>query len=164
MPVFCGSKAGRISQRPTYRRSSCMGRKAKDDVCDTIREFMRRGVVIRTRHQQFRIRRRHQGPDAASRPRRADRLHGRDCFRPSRSDQGRPAGRNRARQAEFRPCLPWPQPELQRDQFNAARAMLGQEALGIAQIAKETGLMRQAVYRIKDDPVGAEAALAMWGM
>jgi putative DNA-invertase from lambdoid prophage Rac len=42
--------------------------------------------------------------------------------------------------------------------------MLGQEAVGIAQIARETGLTRQTVYRIKDDPVGAEAALVAWGM
>jgi hypothetical protein len=27
-----------------------------------------------------------------------------------------------------------------------------------------TGLTRQTVYRIKDDPVGDEAALATWGM
>ena len=36
--------------------------------------------------------------------------------------------------------------------------------MGIASIAKETGLSRQTVYRIKDDPAGAEAALAAWGM
>jgi putative DNA-invertase from lambdoid prophage Rac len=30
------------------------------------------------------------------------------------------------------------------------------------QIAKETGLTRQTVYRIKDDPAGSEAALAAW--
>jgi putative DNA-invertase from lambdoid prophage Rac len=40
------------------------------------------------------------------------------------------------------------------------RAMLGQEAIGIAQIAKETGLTKQTVYRIKGDPVGREAAVA----
>jgi DNA invertase Pin-like site-specific DNA recombinase len=34
---------------------------------------------------------------------------------------------------------------------------------GIAQIAKDTGLTRQTVYRIKEDPAGAEAALAAWG-
>ena len=42
--------------------------------------------------------------------------------------------------------------------------MLGQEALGIAQIAKDTGLSRQTIYRIKDDPAGSEAALAAWGV
>ena len=42
--------------------------------------------------------------------------------------------------------------------------MLGQQAVGIAQIARETGLTRQTVYRIKGDPAGAEAALAVWGL
>jgi len=42
--------------------------------------------------------------------------------------------------------------------------LLGQQAVGIAHIAKETGLTRQTVYRIKDEPAGAEAALAAWGM
>ena len=42
--------------------------------------------------------------------------------------------------------------------------MLGQQAVGIAQIARETGLTRQTVYRIKGDPAGAEGALAAWGM
>ena len=51
-----------------------------------------------------------------------------------------------------------------REQFVKVRAMLRQQTLGIAQIAKETGLTRQTVYRIKADPAGAEAALAAWGM
>jgi putative DNA-invertase from lambdoid prophage Rac len=42
--------------------------------------------------------------------------------------------------------------------------MLGQEAVGIAPIAKETGLTRQTIYRIKEDPASAEAALAAWGL
>ena len=33
--------------------------------------------------------------------------------------------------------------------------MLGQEAVAIARIAKETGLTRQTIYRIKDDPAAA---------
>ena len=41
--------------------------------------------------------------------------------------------------------------------------MLGQEAVGIARIAKETGLTRQTVYGIKGDPAGAEGALVAWG-
>jgi hypothetical protein len=28
---------------------------------------------------------------------------------------------------------------------------------------RATGLTRQTIYRIKDDPAGAEAALATWG-
>jgi putative DNA-invertase from lambdoid prophage Rac len=51
-----------------------------------------------------------------------------------------------------------------REQFNKVREMLGQQAVGSAQIAKETGLTRQTVYRIKGDPAGAEGALAAWGL
>jgi DNA-binding phage protein len=43
-------------------------------------------------------------------------------------------------------------------------AMLGQEAAGIAQIAKETGLTRRTVYRIKDDRASAEAASGSMGL
>ena len=39
--------------------------------------------------------------------------------------------------------------------------MLGQSA-NIVAIAKATNLSRQTIYRIKDDPVVAEAALALW--
>jgi len=41
--------------------------------------------------------------------------------------------------------------------------MVGRQTAGIAQIAKETGLTRQTVYRIKKDPATAEAALAARG-
>jgi DNA-binding phage protein len=44
------------------------------------------------------------------------------------------------------------------------RRMLEHDAVGIARIAKEAGLKRQTIYRIKDDPAAAEAAPAAWGM
>ena len=52
-------------------------------------------------------------------------------------------------------------PSYTRDQLNKVGAMLGQQAVGIAQIARETGLTRQTVYRIKGDP---EGALVAWGL
>jgi putative DNA-invertase from lambdoid prophage Rac len=39
-----------------------------EDVCDTIREFMRRGVIIRTVINQLHLRRGYQRPDATGRP------------------------------------------------------------------------------------------------
>jgi hypothetical protein len=36
--------------------------------------------------------------------------------------------------------------------------MLGQQTVGIAQVAREIGPTRQTVYRMKGDPAGAEAA------
>jgi putative DNA-invertase from lambdoid prophage Rac len=41
--------------------------------------------------------------------------------------------------------------------------MLGKSA-SVGEVAKSLGLTRQTIYRIKDDPAGAEAALATWGM
>jgi len=54
-------------------------------------------------------------------------------------------------------------PSFTREQFQAVRDMLGQEN-AIGRIANETGLSRQTIYRIKDDPAGAEATLAAWGL
>jgi putative DNA-invertase from lambdoid prophage Rac len=53
-------------------------------------------------------------------------------------------------------------PSYTREQLEIAQNMFGQDA-NVAQIAKATNLSRQTVYRIKDDPVAAEAALATWG-
>jgi hypothetical protein len=36
------------------------------------------------------------------------------------------------------------------------------ESSGISAIAKATGLTRQTIYRIKDDPAAAEASLTAW--
>ena len=52
-------------------------------------------------------------------------------------------------------------PSYSRDQLAMVQDMLGQSANVIA-IAKATNLSRQTVYRIKGDPVAAEAALATW--
>jgi putative DNA-invertase from lambdoid prophage Rac len=73
------------------------------------------------------------------------------------------AGIEHAKQSDCRAYL-GRKPSFTRDQFVKVRAMLGQQTVGIAQIAKETGLTRQTVYRIKDDPAGAEAALGAWGV
>jgi DNA-binding phage protein len=34
----------------------------------------------------------------------------------------------------------------------------------LTQIAKDAGLSRQTVYRIKNDPAACEAALEAWGL
>jgi putative DNA-invertase from lambdoid prophage Rac len=53
-------------------------------------------------------------------------------------------------------------PSYSRKQFESAQAMLGKSA-SVGEVARITGLTRQTVYRIKDDPVAAESALATWG-
>lgn len=54
-------------------------------------------------------------------------------------------------------------PSYSRKQFESARAMLD-KADTVGDIAKTLGLTRQTIYRIKDDPAAAEAALVIWGI
>src|SRR5262245_24413160 len=54
-------------------------------------------------------------------------------------------------------------PSYSRKQFETAQAMLGKSS-SVGEVARTTGLTRQTVYRIKDDPGAAEATLAVWGM
>jgi putative DNA-invertase from lambdoid prophage Rac len=54
-------------------------------------------------------------------------------------------------------------PSYTREQFEAVRNMLALST-PVAQIAKETGLSRQTIYRINEDPAASEAALATWGL
>ncbi len=135
-----------------------------EDVCDTIREFMRRGVVIRTVINNFTF-------DGATREpmQRAVRdaliafMAATSQAQAEATKAAQRAGIEHAKQSGDRAYL-GRKPSFTREQFNKVRAMLGQEAVGIAQIARETGLTRQTVYRIKDDPAGAEGALVAWGM
>ena len=54
-------------------------------------------------------------------------------------------------------------PSYCREKFTAARMMHSRDE-SISTVSRETGLSRQTVYRIRDDAVGAESALAAWGL
>jgi putative DNA-invertase from lambdoid prophage Rac len=135
-----------------------------EDVCDTIREFMRRGVVIRTVINNFTF-------DGATRDPMQQAV--RDALigfmaataqaQAEATKAAQRVGIEHAKQNEDRAYL-GRKPSFTRGQFTKVRDMLGQGAVGIALIAKETKLSRQTVYRIKDDPASAEAALAAWGL
>ncbi len=55
-------------------------------------------------------------------------------------------------------------PSYSRATFNTVRSALSEPSPSVSAIARDTGLTRQTVLRIRDDLVGAEAALARWGM
>jgi putative DNA-invertase from lambdoid prophage Rac len=133
-------------------------------VCDTIREFMRRGVVIRTVINNFTFDGATKDPmQQAVRDALIGFMAATAQAQAEATKAAQRAGIEHAKQNSDRAFL-GRKPSFNRDQFRTVRAMLGQEALGIAQIAKDTGLSRQTIYRIKDDPAGSEAALAAWGM
>src|SRR5215468_5173145 len=133
-----------------------------EDVCDTVREFMRRGIVIRTVINNFTF-------DGATKDPMQKAV--RDALIPFMSATAQAqveatkaaqrAGIAHAKANDDRSYL-GRKPSYTREQLVKVRAMLGQQAVGVAQIARETGLTRQTVYRIKEDPAGAEGALAAW--
>src|SRR5262249_49497667 len=135
-----------------------------EDVCDTIRHFMRRGVVIRTMINNFTF-------DGATKDAMQQAV--RDALigfmaataqaQAEATKAAQRAGIEHAKAMEGAAYL-GRKPSYSRQQFVMVKQMLAQDAIGIARIAKEAGLTRQTIYRIKDDPASAEAALAAWGL
>jgi DNA invertase Pin-like site-specific DNA recombinase len=132
------------------------------DVCDTIREFMCRGVVIRTvinnmtfdgatkDPMQQAVRDALIGFMAASAQAQAEAT--REAQRAGIAHAKANGSRYRGRK-----------PSYSRAQLDATRTMLAQGA-GITTIARATKLSRQTIYRIQSDPAAAETALAGWSL
>jgi putative DNA-invertase from lambdoid prophage Rac len=134
------------------------------DICDTIREFMRRGVVIRTVINAITF-------DGATKD--AMQCAIRDALiafmaataqaQAEATKEAQRAGIAHAKANGDATAYKGRKPSYSRKQFENAQAMLGTSA-SVGEVARTTGLTRQTVYRIKDDPAGAEAALATWSM
>ncbi len=135
-----------------------------NDVCDTIREFMRRGVVIRTVINNFTFDGATKDPmQQAVRDALIGFMAATAQAQAEATKAAQRAGIEHAKQNDQRAYL-GRKPSFTREQFVKVRCMLGRQTAGIAEIAKETGLTRQTVYRIKDDPAAAEAALTAWDL
>jgi putative DNA-invertase from lambdoid prophage Rac len=134
------------------------------DICDTIREFMRRGVVIRTVINGITF-------DGATKD--AMQCAIRDALiafmaataqaQAEATKEAQRAGIAHARANGDTRAYKGRKPSYSRKQFENAQAMLGKSS-SVGEVARTTGLTRQTVYRIKDDPAAAEAALATWGI
>jgi len=132
------------------------------DVCDTIREFMRRGVVIKTIIKGMTFDGATKDPmQQAVRDALIAFMAATAQAQAEATKAAQTAGIEHAKAQGDR--YKGRKPSYTRDQLRAVQDMLGQDA-GISVIAKTTGLSRQAIYRIKDDPAGAEAVLTSWGM
>lgn len=135
-----------------------------EDVCDAIRQFMGRGVVIRTVINNFTFDGATRDPmQKAVRDALIDFMAATAQAQAEATKAAQKAGIEHAKAKDGASYL-GRKPSYTRQQFMTVRSLLGQDAIGIASIAKETGLTRQTVYRIKDDPTAAEAALVAWGM
>ena len=135
-----------------------------EDICETIREFMRRGVVIRTVINGITF-------DGATKD--AMQRAVRDALiafmaataqaQAEATKEAQRAGIAHAKANGGPHTYKGRKPSYSRKQFESAQAML-HKSTGVGEVARITGLTRQTVYRIKDDPAAAEAALATWGM
>lgn len=132
------------------------------DVTDTIREFMRQGIVVRTVINGLTF------DGATLDPMQQavrDALIG---FMAATAQAQAEATKEaqRAGIAHHKAAAPMKyrgrKPTFTRDQLDLIRDMLAQGA-GPSAIAKATGLTRPTVQRIRDDLAGAEAVLAKWG-
>ena len=134
------------------------------DVTDSVREFMRRGVVVRTvinsmtfdgsttDPMQQAVRDALLGFMAAMASAQAEATREAQRAGIAHAKAERPATAYRGRK-----------PSYSRPAFELGRTMLASGAT-VAEIAKALGLSRQTVHRFKQDPEGCGAALDRWGM
>jgi len=134
------------------------------DVTETIRELMRRGVIVRTiingmvfdgatkDPMQQAVRDALIGFMAAAAQSQAE---------VTKSAQA--AGIAHAKSREDGKRYKGRKPSFTAAQLDTVRDLMAQKA-GVSVIAKAAGLSRQAVYRIMEDPAAAERALAEWGL
>ncbi|RAI44799.1 recombinase family protein [Rhodoplanes roseus] len=131
------------------------------DVCDTIREFMRRGVVIRTVINNLTFDGATKDPmQQAVRDALIAFMAATAQANAEAIKEAQRAGIEVAKGREDHRYL-GRKPSYTREQFAEVRGLLGQ-GTEITRISKTTGLSRQTVYRIKNDPTEAEAALIVW--
>lgn len=131
------------------------------DVTDTIRELMRRGVVVRTVINGLVF-------DGATKDPMSQAVRDALIAFMSASAQAQAEATKEAQRAGIShakardDAYRGRKPSYTRGHLDTVTAMLAQGA-GVSAIARDTGLSRQTVYRIQDDPAEAEAALARWG-
>ena len=131
------------------------------DVTDGIREFMRRGVVIRTviNGLVFDRRATKEPMQMAVRDALISFVAALSQAQAEATKEAQRAGieHAKAREDTYRGR----KPSFTREQLVQVRDMLT-TGTAVSAIAKATGLSRQAIYRLKDDPAWAEGVLVTW--
>lgn len=133
------------------------------DVCDTIREFMRRGVVIKTVINGMTFDGATTDPmQMAVRDALIAFMAAAAQAQAEANKEAQRAGIDHAKTKGDGRYL-GRKPSYTRMQYQSVVDLLSQGA-GVSLISKETGLSRPAIYRIKEDPAAAMAGLVQWGM
>ena len=132
------------------------------DVTDTIREFMRKGIVIKTVINSMTFDGSTTDPvQQAVRDALIAFMAATAQAQAEATKAAQRAGIAHAKADERK--YPGRKPSFDRETYISVRNRLTQGA-GTSEIARSAGISRQAVLRIKEDPAAAEAALARWGM
>ncbi|MBS9721948.1 recombinase family protein [Tianweitania sp. BSSL-BM11] len=136
-----------------------------DDVTDTIREFIRRGVTVRTVINGMVFDGQPKDPmSAAVRDALVGFMAAMGEAQAEATKEAQRAGIAAARAKQGVEAIGsyrGRKPSFSAEHVALVQDMTGKN-MGVAEIARTTGLSRQTVYRIKDDPVAAQAALAAW--
>ncbi|MER8490238.1 recombinase family protein [Mesorhizobium australicum] len=132
------------------------------DVCDTIRELMRKGVVVRTVINNMTFDGATKDPmQQAVRDALIAFMAATAQAQAEATKEAQRVGIEAARAQEDR--YRGRKPSYSRATLRTVSEMLAQGE-GASAIAKVSGLTRQTILRIKDDPISAERALAVWGL
>ena len=133
-----------------------------DDVTDTMRELLRRGVTIKTVINGMTFDGSKDDPMTVA---VRDALIGFMAAMAQAETETRKAAQRAGIEAAKQKDDKYRgrKPTYSRKQFKQVQDMLASSAT-ISNIAKETGLTRQTIYRIKDSPETCERSLALWGM
>lgn len=132
------------------------------DVTDTIRQFIRQGVTVRTVINGLTF------DGTPSDPMQEAVRDALIAFMAATS-QAQAEATKEAQKAGIEAAKAKPdkyrggKPSYDRKALDAVQALLA-GGQNVSQVARETGLTRQTVLRIRDKPEDAEAALARWGM
>ena len=133
------------------------------DVCDTIREFMHRGVVVKTVINGLVFDGATKDPmQQAARDALIGFMAALSQAQAEATKEAQRAGIEHARATAADTKYRGRKPSYTRRQLDYVLAMLGKETSTSA-IAKAVGLSRQTVLRIKADPAKAHRVAVLWG-
>ncbi|KQP59740.1 recombinase family protein [Methylobacterium sp. Leaf108] len=134
------------------------------DVTETIREFMRRGVIVRTVINGMTFDGDTKDPmQQAVRDALIGFMAAMSQAQAEATKEAQRAGIDHAKADETERAYKGRKPSYTRPQFVMVRDMLAMET-GTSEIARAAGLSRQTVLRIKADPTAGESALIAWGL
>jgi DNA invertase Pin-like site-specific DNA recombinase len=130
------------------------------DVTETVRDLIARGVTIRTVINGMTFD--GQSTDPMSKAVRDALLGFMAAMAEAQAETTREAQAAGIEAAKERKVYLGRKPSFDRRQLGDVLDLLGRGEAP-ARIAREVGVSRQTVYRIRDDPAGAERALSVWG-